>query len=206
MKDASLHPLHQQALAARHPAHEVLPSLVARWSPRAMSGEAVSDEELMRLFEAARWAPSSNNTQPWRFVYAKAGGPHWGAFFDLLSDGNKRWVGCGAVLVVMASIGQDARTGRVLKSRSFDCGASWQNLALQGSAMGLVVHAMQGFDFDKATTLLRLPVGVQVEAMCVVGRPGAPEVLVPELQARESPSPRNPVAEFAFEGFYPVAP
>src|SRR5499433_4297082 len=82
---------------------KIEPFLLDRWSPRAMSGEEISNEELMRLFEAARWAPSSFNAQPWRALYALRGTEHWQTFFDLLVDANKVWAKDAAVLVVFIS-------------------------------------------------------------------------------------------------------
>lgn len=92
-----------QALKHRKTEHEVDAIFPSRWSPRAMSGEEISEEELMRLFEAAKWAPSSRNNQPWRFVYARKNTPHWEKFYSLLADGNKRWAENSAVLIVIAS-------------------------------------------------------------------------------------------------------
>ena len=80
--------------------HDIEPLLLDRWSPRAMSGEEISEEELMRLFEAARWAPSSFNAQQWRALYARRGTQHWQIFFDLLVDANKAWAKNAAALVV----------------------------------------------------------------------------------------------------------
>src|SRR6266581_4786864 len=83
--------------------HEIEPILLDRWSPRAMSGEEISHEELMRLFEAARWAPSSFNAQQWRALYGRRGTEHWQTFFELLVDANKAWAKNAAVLVVFIS-------------------------------------------------------------------------------------------------------
>jgi nitroreductase len=83
--------------------HRIERLLLDRWSPRAMSGEEISREELMRLFEAARWAPSSFNAQQWRALYARRGREHWQTFFDLLVDANKAWAKNAGVLVVSIS-------------------------------------------------------------------------------------------------------
>ena len=90
-----------QASEIRKADHPIEKLLIDRWSPRAMSGEEISQEELMRLFEAARWAPSSFNTQQWRALYARRGTEHWQTFFDLLVDANKTWAKNAAVLVVV---------------------------------------------------------------------------------------------------------
>ena len=113
-----------------------------RWSPRAMSGEPLTGDELMTLFEAARWAPSTYNEQEWRFLYARRDTPHWQTFFDLLMDANKVWCQRAAVLVVVLSHKVFERNGKPNPVHTFDTGAAFENLALQGTVMGLVVHGM----------------------------------------------------------------
>jgi nitroreductase len=174
--------------------------LLDRWSPRAMSGEEIPEEELMRLFEAARWAPSSFNAQQWRALYARRGTEHWQTFFDLLVDANKAWAKNAAVLVVFISRKFFDHNDESSVTHSYDCGAAWENFALQGFHQGLVVHGMEGFDYDRARAELRIPGDFQVEAMAVVGRPGPKELLPEKLQARESPNDRRKVSESVFEG------
>jgi len=171
-----------------------------RWSPRAMSGDPVSDGDLLSLFEAAKWAPSSNNNQPWRFLYARQGSPHWPVFFGLLNELNQAWAKKASVLLVVISKQTFDHNERPSRTHSFDCGAAWENLALQGSMKGLVVHGMQGFDYDKARNILGIPDHFSVEAMVAVGKPGHKEDLPPSLQEREFPSPRKTVEEIAVEG------
>jgi nitroreductase len=180
--------------------YAIEPLLLDRWSPRAMSGEEISQEELMRLFEAARWAPSSFNTQQWRALYARRGTEHWQSFLDLLVDANKTWAKNAAVLVVFISRKLFDRDNEPSVTHSFDCGAAWENFALQGFHQGLVVHGMEGFDYERACKDLRIPDEFQVEAMAAVGRPGPKEVLSEKLQARESPNSRRQVSESVFEG------
>jgi nitroreductase len=180
--------------------HEIEPFLLDRWSPRAMSGEEISHEELMRLFEAARWAPSSFNAQPWRALYARRGTEHWQTFFDLLVDANKVWAKNAAVLVVFISRKNIERNDEPSVTHSYDCGAARENFALQGSEQGLVVHGMQGFDYDRARKDLRIPHDFQIEAMAAVGRPGPKELLPEKLQTRETPNDRRKVSESVFEG------
>jgi nitroreductase len=167
-----------------------------------MSGVEIDPETLMSLFEAARWAPSSFNNQPWRFIYARRGTPHWEKFFDLLVDQNKSWAKNAGVLMVVVSKMTFDHNGKPARTHSFDAGAAWENLALQGTAMGLVVHAMQGFSYDRAKEELGVPDDHQVEAMIAVGRPGRKEDLPPELQEREVPSPRKSLEETVFEGTF----
>ena len=186
----------------RQPDHPVEALIVRRWSPRAMSGERLSEAELMSLFEAARWAPSSFNEQPWRFVYAERDGEHWPRFFDLLSEGNRRWAAAAAVLVVVLSRTTSERNGNPSRTHSYDTGAAWQNIALQGCAMGLVMHGMAGFDYERAREVLEVPDEFAVEAMIAVGRPAPAEVLPEPVRAREFPSGRKPVIELAFAGVF----
>src|SRR5215510_8168969 len=180
--------------------HEIEPLLLDRWSPRAMSDEEISCEELMRLFEAVRWAPSSFNSQQWRALYARRGTEHWQTFFDLLVDANKVWAKNAAVLVLFISRKRFEHDNEPSITHSYDCGAVWENFALQGFQQGLVVHGMQGFDYDRAREELRIPDEFQVEAMAAVGRPGPKELLPEKLQSRESPNRRHKLHESVFEG------
>jgi len=183
----------------RQPDHPVERIFVDRWSPRAMSGEELSDEELMTLFEAARWAPSSMNNQPWRMLYAPRSSRHWPLFFDLLVEGNKLWCARAAALVVVISK-TTFGNGKPCRTHSYDSGAAWMSLALQGSLLGLVVHGMQGFDYDRARIDLGIPEEFQVEAMAAIGRPGRMEDLPEQLQARETPNNRRPLAQSVCAG------
>lgn len=181
--------------------HEIEGMFLRRWSPRAMSGDAVSDEILMQLFEAARWAPSSGNGQPWRFVYARVGTDFFARFQDLLAEGNKSWCArAGALVVVISKNFSDS--GRPSPTHSYDTGAAWMSLALQGSALGLVVHGMAGFDYERARVELGVPEGYSVEAMFAVGYPGRIEELTELERAREVPSGRRKVGELVFEGTF----
>jgi nitroreductase len=187
---------------ADHPIDKII---LDRWSPRAMSGEKISEAELLTLFEAARWAPSSNNNQPWRILYARRDTEHWPVFYDLLADSNKVWTKNAAVLLVMISKntfdnGQPART------HSYDTGAAWENLALQGNLKGYVVHGMQGFDYERARTSLNIPEGFTVEAMAAIGIPGNKEDLPEYQQKREFPSDRRKVTETVCEGPFRLSP
>lgn len=178
----------------------ISPIFPNRWSPRAMSGEEISYNELFSLFEAARWAPSSYNNQPWRFIYAKKNTPDWDVFFNFLAEANKLWVKNAAALIVIISKKTFDYNGKPSITHSFDAGSAWENLALQGSMLGLVVHGMQGFDYEKAREVLKIPEEYQVEAMAAVGKPGKKESLPKEMQDKEFPSGRKTISEIAFEG------
>ena len=184
----------------RKPDRPIEPLLLRRWSPRAMTGAAVSASDLATLLEAARWAPSSYNEQEWRFLYAHREGRHWTTFFDLLTEGNRAWCHQAGVLIVMLSHKIFARNGRPNPAHSFDTGAAFENLALQGCAMELVVHGMMGFDSDRARTALEVPNDYAVEVMVAIGHPGNPADLPGALQKIETPSQRTPVTDLIREG------
>jgi len=171
-----------------------------RWSPRAMSGEAIAREELLVLFEAARWAPSSYNNQPWRILFAHRDSAHWPLFLGLLVASNQVWASRAAALLVFISKTTFDHNGKPARTHSFDTGAAWENLALQGTLRGYVVHGMQGFDYERAKTELEIPDEYQVEAMVAVGLPGSEETLPERLQLIESPNDRRPVAQTVCEG------
>lgn len=184
----------------RQPSHAIEPLFLKRWSPRAMNGEVLPTPELMRLFEAARWAPSTYNEQEWRFLYAHRDTEDWQMFLDLLMEANRVWCQHAAVLVVVLSHKVFQRHGKSNPVHTFDAGAAFENLALQGAAMDLVVHGMAGFDRDAARSTLAVPDDYDVEAMIAIGKPGDPTDLPPELQEKETPSGRNPIQDFIREG------
>jgi nitroreductase len=167
-----------------------------------MSGEEIPEEELMTLFEAARWAPSSYNNQPWRILYAHRNGEHWPLFFDLLVESNKIWAQHAAVLLVMISKTTFDHNGKPSVTHSYDTGAAWANLALQGYLKGYVVHGMQGFSYDRARTNLHIPDGFNVEAMAAIGIPGDKDALPEELRNRESPNDRRKLGQTICEGLF----
>jgi nitroreductase len=186
--------------AKRKADHPIDKLFLDRWSPRAMTGEPISEEDLMSLFEAARWAPSSYNNQPWRMLYARRDTEHWQIFFDLMIEFNQSWAKDAAVLVLFISKTHFVFNGEPSVTHSFDTGAAWENLALQGALKGLVVHGMQGFDYEGARTALNIPEGYDVEAMVAIGRPAAAETLPEDLRSREEPSDRRKLEETICEG------
>jgi nitroreductase len=180
-----------------HPIHSLL---LNRWSARAMSGESLSNEEILSLFEAARWAPSCYNNQPWRFLYAKRETPHWDKFFNLLVDFNKSWCKNAALLAVVVSYKLFERNKKPSETHSFDAGSAFENICLEGTARNLVVHGMQGFDYKAAKEALNVPDDFEVLAMFAVGKKAPKETLPLELQAKEVLSERKKLAEIVFEG------
>jgi nitroreductase len=181
---------------ADHPIDNIF---LDRWSPRAMSGEEILKTELLPLFEAARWAPSSNNNQPWRILYARRNTEHWPLFFNLLTDSNKIWAKNSSMLLLIISK-NTFDNGQPSRTHSYDAGAAWENLALQGNLRGYVVHGMQGFDYELARSSLNIPDGFTVEAMAAIGMPGNKEDLPDYLRKRESPNDRRKLTETICEG------
>jgi nitroreductase len=180
--------------------HSVDGIFVDRWSPRAMTGEEIPEEDLMTIFEAARWAPSSYNNQPWRILFARRGSEHWPLFLNLLVPTNMVWARNAAVLLLFVSKTTFDHNGKPSITHSFDTGAAWENLALQGFNKGYVVHGMQGFDYNLARTALNIPDEFQIEAMVAIGKPGDKELLPEELQAREIPNDRRKLEQTICEG------
>ena len=185
---------------ARTPDHPVEPLFIKRWSPRAMDGSSLTQKELNQLLEAARWAPSTYNEQEWRFLFAHRDTPNWALFFDLLVEANQVWCKNAGVLVVVLSHKVFEKNQKPNPVHTFDSGAAFENFALQGTAMGLVVHGMAGFDKAQARQHLEVPDDYEVEAMIAVGHQGDPSSLPEELREREFPSSRKPVSEISWEG------
>lgn len=185
--------------AMRSAEYGVLPLIIGRWSRRAMSGDPISSDELMSLFEAARWAPSSYNGQPWRYIYALRGKPAWTRMFDLLDPINKLWCCNAAVLMILSARTHFEHNGKPDRSFALNAGASWQNLALQGHVLGLAVRGMQDFNYEQAVADFRITPPFAVQMMIAVGRPGSAELLPPSLRIKDRPTLRKSVAEIAFE-------
>ena len=167
-----------------------------------MSGEPLAEEELLTLFEAARWAPSSGNSQPWRVLYARRDTSHWPLFFGLLNEGNQEWCRNAAALLVFVSRTAREETGRPLVTHSYDTGAFWMSVALQGWLKGLVVHGMAGFDYARAREVLAIPEEFHVNAMAAVVKPGNPDDLPERHRSRETPSQRRPLVDSIREGTF----
>jgi len=181
------------------PIHDLL---ARRWSPRAYDERLVEPEKLKSLFEAARWAPSSNNEQPWRFIVgSKDRESEWSRLLACLVEGNRKWAYRAPVLILsVASLNfeDDATPNR---HALHDTGMAVENLVLQAGALGLVAHQMAGFDVGKARIDLNIPGGYEPVAMIAVGYHGDPNILIDRLKQRElGPRERNPLSTFVFSG------
>src|SRR5580765_1377773 len=189
----------QQKRTTEYP---INPLILNRWSPRSMTGEELGDDVIMSLFEAARWAPSSFNNQPWRFIYAKRNTGYWDRLFNLLVDANKTWAKNAALLAVVISRKNFEFNEKPARTHQFDAGSAWENLALEASSRGIVAHGMQGFDYEKAKTELGIPADFEVMAMIAIGKRGPKENLPTELQDKEKPSDRKALKDIIMEGTY----
>jgi nitroreductase len=191
-------------LNARTAHHPIDPQFTNRWSPRAFNADRLDNATLLTFLEAARWAPSSYNSQPWRFVYATRDSEYWPQFLGFLNEFNRSWASQAAALVIVISKstfippgGQDALPAL---SHSFDTGAAWGYLALQASLAGWHTHGLAGIERDKIRAELGIPEVYSIEAGVAIGRLGDKASLPEALQARELPSPRKPLGEIAAEG------
>ena len=188
----------------RQPEHPIDLLFTRRWSPRAFTGETIPEATLLSFFEAARWAPSSYNAQPWRFIYGRHGTPGWEPIFESLSDYNRGWAQRASALVLVLSKtrwvppGQSEPQASV--SHSFDTGAAWASLAFQATLAGWHTHGIGGFDRDRARAALAIPADHAIEAVIAIGRQGDKNVLPEALQARELPNQRLPLKQLVADG------
>lgn len=189
----------EKRVNAQFPIHDLL---ARRWSPRAFDGRPVEVDALRTLLEAARWAPSSNNEQPWRFIVATKGHETgWNRLFDCLAEGNQKWTVLAPVLMLSVASMHFEDDGKPNRHAFHDTGLATENLVLQATASGLVAHQMAGFDVEKARVDLRIPAGYEPVAMIAVGYPGNPDILPERLRERElRPRSRRPIGEWTFGG------
>jgi len=183
---------------------EINPLFLNRWSPRAFTGENIPDSVLMSAFEAARWAPSGGNSQPWRFIYCKKDSASWSTFCEFLFEGNRQWAKNASALIVLLAKKDFVFNGQPTQSSSysFDAGAAWQSFALQAIELGWHTHAMAGFDKQKTREHFKISENFSVEIMIAIGKPGEKSVLPEPLQAREFASDRAPLNTLISEGTF----
>ena len=191
-----------KTINSRTTEYEIDDMFLKRYSPRAMSGEAISKQELMTLFEAARWAPSSYNDQPWRFIYAMRDTPEFAIFMSVLVQFNQDWCKNASALIVTISTKNTSR-GTPSVTHSFDTGAAWENFTLQANSMNLIAHGMSGFDYEKAKGKLGIPEDYNVEMMIAIGKHGKIEDLPEAMRKGETPNERKKLEEIVFEGKFP---
>jgi nitroreductase len=191
-------PLMEKPADTQYPIHDLLRR---RWSPRAYDERPVEPDKLRSLFEAARWAPSSNNEQPWRFIVGSKENPtEYTRLLDCLVEGNKKWAYRAPVLVLsVAKLTFD--DGSPNRHAFHDTGMAAENLVLQATALGLQAHQMAGFDVEKARKELAIPEGYDPVAMITIGYFGDVNLLSDRARQNElSPRSRRPAGDSVFTG------
>jgi len=185
--------------------YPINPIFLQRWSPRSFPGEPMPEEDLLTMFEAARWAHSSSNGQPWRFSYTLRTESNWQQYVDFLTEGNQPWAQNAAALVILISklrtLPADGSEPKPIRTHSLDAGAALQSFTLQAAMMGYGAHAMAGIHADKIMEELGIPqADYMVEAAIAVGRPAPKEMLSERFREREVQSQRKPMSEILFKG------
>jgi nitroreductase len=175
----------------------VLPLFLERWSPRAFDEREVSVADLRRIFEAARWAPSSSNEQPWRFVVGLRGSETHKKIVETLAGFNKEWAPKAPVLLVGVASTVFARNGNPNRFALFDLGAASTIVTLQAHALGIATHQMGGFDQDATRRLLEIPEEYAIGSTMALGYHGEPSALASEklIEGEISPRTRKPLSE-----------
>ncbi|MCL6633618.1 MAG: nitroreductase family protein [Alicyclobacillus herbarius] len=195
--------LTEEVAQHRKPSYEVPAVFLNRWSPRAFAERPVADELLYQVLEAARWAPSSYNEQPWRFIIARTE-ENRRLFCEFINPRNVVWCQNAPVLALLVSYTR-IKDGLPNRKHAFDAGAAWASLALAATELGLTTHAMGAFDTDKARTVLGIPEEYEPQIVIAIGYRGDAKNLPEEFREREKPSDRRPLAETVFEGRFGVA-
>lgn len=180
--------------------YPIQPFFLSRVSSRAFSEERLTEEELMTIFEAARWAPSSYNNQPWRFIYVRRGESDWNLLFDTLVEFNKSWCKNADTLVLILSRKTFTLNEKLAKTSQLDAGAAWMSLALEAHFQKVVAHGMEGFDYEAARKNLNVSDKYTIEAMAALGKQGDIDSLPEDLQEKEIPTLRKPLSEIISRG------
>jgi nitroreductase len=178
----------------------------ARWSPRAYTGEAVAEADIMRMLEAARWAPSSNNAQPWRFAIVLRNDPQWDSLFATLNPNNQAWAGKAGALIAIASSQLAIKAGSPEMvpngMHAFDTGAAWAYMAMQAHLLGFALHGIGGFNKEVGAQVLNLPADHTLQMLATVGKRGDAATLPEGLRERELPNARKPLSALAKRGTF----
>ncbi|TBL76575.1 nitroreductase family protein [Paenibacillus thalictri] len=184
--------------ANRQAQYPVSPLFLNRWSPRSFKNDKISEQHLNAILEAAHWAPSSFNDQPWRFIVADTD-EQLNVFHQILNDFNRSWADKAPVLVLVASDKLRAN-GDPNGAHAFDAGTAWGYIALQASLLGIASHAIGGFDRDKARTLLNIPDQYELHAMVALGYQDDRSKLPEGMREREEPNTRVDLDKVVFRG------
>lgn len=188
--------MNERRAPTEHPIH---PLLADRYSGRAFAPEALSAQEVNTLLEAARWAPSSMNEQPWRWIVGPRDRPEdFGRLLACLAESNRSWCQHAGLLAFGVTHATFERNGKPNRHAFHDVGLSVGQLLIQAVALGLIGHPMGGFDEPLTRQTLGVPEGYEVVVAVAVGRPGDPAVLTEKHRAQESaPRVRRPLSEVA---------
>jgi nitroreductase len=175
-----------------------------RWSPRAFADKPIPPDVLRSLFEAARWAPSSNNEQPWAFLVApKEDKENFEKMLSVLVEFNAGWAKHAPVLTLVVAKLSFAKNNTPNRNAQYDTGSATAWLSVEATARGLFVHQMAGFDPEKARHAFGIPVGWEAIAALAIGYPGDPGSLPDRLKERElAPRTRKPLSEFVMDGHW----
>jgi len=175
-----------------------------RWSPRAFADKPIPPDVLRSLFEAARWAPSSNNEQPWAFLVApKEDKENFEKMLSVLVEFNAGWAKHAPVLTLVVAKLSFAKNNTPNRNAQYDTGSATAWLSVEATARGLFVHQMAGFDPEKARHAFGIPVGWEAIAALAIGYPGDPGSLPDRLKERElAPRTRKPLSEFVMAGHW----
>ena len=176
--------------------HEIMKEVKERWSPRAFDPtRPVSKEDLLGVMEAARYAPSCFNEQPWRYIVGVRGEEDYDKILGVLNDTNREWASRAPVLLIITSRKRFSKNDKENRWHQFDAGTSWGFLSLEARRRGLHTHAMAGFSVDRTREAFGLGDELSVIAAVAMGYYGSKEDLSPELQKKEKPGLRKPTQE-----------
>lgn len=197
---ASLSASEVHALKKAPPVEGVLPLFHVRWSPRSFTEREVSPALLAKVFEAARWAASSFNEQPWRFLVGRKGSSAYKKIFESLGEFNQKWAQSAPVLIMGAAKTKFSHNGVDNRVALYDLGAAASYMTLQAAALGLATHQMAGFDTEKAKKLFGIPEEYTMGSVIALGYQGEPDKLGDEgmIKQETSPRTRKPLGEFVF--------
>ena len=182
--------------------YPVIDLIKNRWSPRAFSGNTVEEEKIMSLLEAARWAPSCFNEQPWNFIlFKKENQEEFNKIIDVLSPRNQLWAKNAPLIMLSVAKINFEHNRKLNRHASHDVGSAVTNLTIQATSMGLYVHQMAGFDSEKAKQLFKIPEGYEPVSAIAIGYFGSPFDLPEEFKKAElAHRSRIPISDFAFKG------
>jgi len=182
--------------------YDILPEIKFRWSPRAFGDAPIPEADVLALLEAARFAPSCFNEQPWRFIVARSPAD-LADMQGLLTDQNREWATRAPVLILLLAKRTFTESNQENYWHMFDTGTAWGYLSLEAQRRGLIAHAMGGFSRKRAIALYELPADIVPIAVVAIGEPGDPALLTPELREREKPGLRKPLETLLVHGGRP---